>query len=85
MTHEAPHRWDNAPTKGYLVCLRCGLEVRESDRQRGGLGPCERGRWKLKKEAKSIGEGLVVCGYCKKTVPKTIYCVRCGNKLGVVG
>lgn len=81
MTRESPHRWDPSNKKGYLVCRRCGLEVRESDRQRGGLGSCVKGRWKLKREAKGVGEGLVVCGHCGKTVLKTLYCVVCGNRL----
>jgi hypothetical protein len=40
-----------------------------------------KGRWKLKREAKSVGEGLVVCGHCGKTVIDTLYCVVCGNRL----
>lgn len=81
MTRDSPHRWDASPTKGFLMCRRCGLEVRISDRQRGGLGPCVKDRWKTKKTSEEVSESRIICGHCGKPVPKTLYCLNCGNKI----
>ena len=79
------HRWDPS-VGGYVRCSRCGLEVRESAMRRGGLGPCEPGRWKFASEAgESEVDGLAICKSCEKLVPDAIVCIYCGEQLHHLG
>ena len=75
------HRWGPSVEKGYVKCLKCGLEVRKSDRLRGGLGPCERDRWKLKVNPPDDVSPIVECSECHKIIPNTVICAYCGAQL----
>lgn len=75
------HRWGPSIEEGYVKCLNCGLEVRKSDRSRGGLGPCETGRWKITKFKESSETALIECPNCKKQVFNSIFCIYCAHQL----
>lgn len=63
------------------MCAECGLEVRESDARRGGLGPCIPGRWKVKNPVDDDLSALVTCKNCKKLVPNTTFCLSCAAQM----
>ena len=84
MTTKKRHRW-GVPSRGMVSCRDCGLEVKESDRKRGGLGPCIIGRWKLKVKSPDDIDTLVECPECHKKVPNTITCIFCGGLIHPLG
>jgi len=82
---KARHKWGYSTMKGYVKCRQCGLEVKESDRKRGGLGPCTVDRWKTKQKPITEISPVILCPSCKKLVVNTIFCISCGHQLHELG
>lgn len=75
------HRWGISGDKGYVKCIKCGLEVLESDRKRGGLGPCILGRWNSIGYKELKESPFIECPNCKQEVIDNIFCIYCGHQL----
>ena len=80
------HRWLPSTVKAFVKCKHCGLEVRKYMLNRGGLGPCEPDKWKIKMHVEEVKrKALVTCPSCKKLVPNAVICLFCGHQLNPLG